>query len=383
MRVILATTAPETGGVSRHLFDLAGGLRQRGDEVVVSSRGDAPVVIAGARERGLRWVPIQRSVSVGADVWHLHLHNTLDTRALPLLWARRTLSRGAVVLTEHLPRVPRTDPAFPVNPSAPRGRPRPGAAQLKPLLKRAEYAAADAIISVSRSSAQFIARRWGARATVIHNGVPVPVEAPQPRSGAVVRVAGIAALHWLKGFDVLLDAAALATEPWSVRIVGDGVERGRLEAQARRLNGSRQVEFTGWLKGASEAALDADIVCAPSRAESFSYVVLEAMACARPVVASAVDGATEAVADGECGVLVAPGDPHALAAAIDALAVDRATRQRMGAAAHARVRAGFEASRMVDETVELYERARAGFEASRMVDETVELYEHARAGPRE
>jgi glycosyltransferase involved in cell wall biosynthesis len=358
MRVILATTAPDTGGVSRHLFDLAEGLGQRGHQVRISTRTDAAALIAAARAHRLPWLPIQRSVWARADVWHLHLHNTLDSRALPLLRARRALSRGAVVLTEHLPRVPRTDPAFPVNPGALPARPRPGAAQLKPLAKRAEYVAADEVIAVSDSSAQFIARRWGAHAVTIHNGVAVPERPPPARPGdGEVRVVGIAALHWLKGFDVLLDAAARAREPWSVRIVGDGVERQRLEARARELNGARQVEFTGWRQDASRAALDADIVCAPSRAESFSYVVLEAMACARPLVASAVDGAGEAVANGQSGVLVPPADAPALAAAIDALARDRPTRERMGEAAHARVRAAFELSQMVDATLELYRRA--------------------------
>jgi glycosyltransferase involved in cell wall biosynthesis len=143
-----------------------------------------------------------------------------------------------------------------------------------------------------------------------------------------------------------------------MRLVGDGVEREHLEAQARRLNGQRSVEFAGWLPDASGAALEADIVCAPSRAESFSYVVLEAMACARPLVASAVDGAGEAIADGESGLLVPPGDAAGLAVAIDALARDRGMRERMGRAAFARVSAEFEVSGMVEATLELYERAR-------------------------
>jgi glycosyltransferase involved in cell wall biosynthesis len=362
MRVILATTAPQAGGVSRHLFDLAGGFEQRGHEVVVASRRDASGLIAAARARRLRWVALHRSISLDADIWHLHLHNTLDARALPLMSARRLRAAGAIVMTEHLPRIPRTDPAFPTNANASDGLRKPGAAKLKPLLKRAEYATAHAVVTVSRSSAEFVAGRWRpprAYLSTIYNGVPVPHDPPPPPAGTDVRVAGIAALHWLKGFDVLLEAAALAEEPWSVTLVGDGVERTRLEQQAQALGDTRRVEFAGWREDAARAALDADIVCAPSRAESFSYVVLEAMACARPIVASAVDGAGEAIADGETGTLVAPGDPAALARAIDALARDRRTRERMGSAAYDRVRARFELTQMIDATLDLYGRLAA------------------------
>jgi glycosyltransferase involved in cell wall biosynthesis len=362
VRVALATTAPDVGGVTRHVFDLAGGLQRLGHVVTITSRGDAGPVVLAARERGLEWVPLPRSVRLDADVWHLHLHNSLDGRALPLLAARRALARGAVVLTEHLPRTPRTEFTWPAN--IPRtGAKKPGAAMVKRMLKRSQFGVADAVVAVSSSSADFIARRWGVdrrRITTIHNGVAVPSGQPPLRAeGAEMRVVAIAALHRLKGIDVLLDAAALAREPWTVRIVGDGPMRAELEARAARLPHERRVEFTGWRADASTAALEGDVVCAPSRAESFSYVVLEALACARPVVAAAVDGAGEAVRDGENGLLVAPDDPEQLAGALDALARDPARRARMGRAAYARSVAEFELETMVRATAALYESARS------------------------
>ena len=365
MRVTLATTAPDVGGVTRHVLDLALGLRRRGHAVAVASRADAGPVISAVRTASLPWIPLARSVTAPAEVWHLHLHNTLDTRGPALMNARRIFAAGAIVLTEHLPRVPRTDQRFPseLPLHAQRGRRKPGAAQLKSALKRAELGAADALVTVSGSSADFFARRWQidrSRVSTIYNGVAVPAQAPSPRREGDVRVVGIAALHWLKGFDVLLEAAARAREPWRVRLVGDGVERARLERQAATLADSRRVEFTGWRDDASLAPLEGDLVCAPSRAESFSYVVLEAMACARPLVASAVDGAAEAVVDGQTGLLVAPDDPVALAQAIDALTRDPERRALMGRAAHARAAAQFGIDDMVDATTELYERVRRG-----------------------
>ncbi len=173
-----------------------------------------------------------------------------------------------------------------------------------------------------------------------------------------MRVIATAQLHWLKGFDVLLEAAARAREPWSVRIVGDGPARVSLEAQADGLPPGRQVEFVGWQSDAAQGALGGHVVCAPSRAEAGpSYVVLEAMSCARPVVASDVDGAGEAIRDGEDGLLVPAEDPGRLAQALDLLARDPERRMRMGKSAYARAASQFQLTRMVRETASLYETA--------------------------
>lgn len=362
MQITLATTGPDLGGVTRHMFDLAAGLREPGHNVVIASRRDAHGVIDAARERGLQWQPLWRSTEIATDVWHLHLHNSLDTRPLPLLSMRRALRRGAVVLTEHLPRTPRTDFDWPHKlPADTRhGVRKPGAEVLKRVMKRGQYRVADAVIAVSHASAEFIVARWDAdprRLTTIHNGVGVPPEIP-PLDGRneVMGVVAVAALHWLKGIDVLLDAASRAREPWHVRIVGDGPARASLEAQAALLPPERRVQFVGWQPDAVRAALDGDVLCAPSRAESFSYVVLDAMACGRPVVAAAVDGAGEAVRDGETGLLVPPEDPGSLAEALDALARDPARRAGMGRSAYERVATEFDVSTMAEETAQLYAR---------------------------
>jgi glycosyltransferase involved in cell wall biosynthesis len=359
LRIVIATTAPDVGGVSRHVFDLSHGLRARGHSVVVAVRRDAEPIREAAQEQGLATISLERSASVRAHVWHLQLHNSLDTRALPLLVARRAHGRGIAVLTEHLPRVPRTDPLFPKHPELLYGPPRPGAAQMKPMLKRAEATVAHKIITVSDSSRSFLERRWcidASRLVTIHNGVDIDTARPDPRNVDRMRVMGVASVHWLKGFDVLLDAAERAREAWDVRIIGEGAARMELQTRAEAMRASRHIEFTGWRPDARTAALEGDVLCAPSRAESFSYVILEAMACARPVVAAAVDGAQEAVADGRNGLLVPPEDPAALADALDRLARDPELRRRLGVAAYDRVCAEFSLSQMIDATAELYER---------------------------
>ena len=78
-----------------------------------------------------------------------------------------------------------------------------------------------------------------------------------------------------------------------------------------------------------------------AREEAFGRVTLEVMAAGKPLVASAVGGLPDAVVDGETGLLVPPDDPAALAAALRRLAVDRALRERLGAAARARFEAHY------------------------------------------
>jgi glycosyltransferase involved in cell wall biosynthesis len=84
--------------------------------------------------------------------------------------------------------------------------------------------------------------------------------------------------------------------------------------------------------------------------------LLDAMACARPIVATTAGGMPEVVADGETGILVPPRDAEAQAAAIVRLLKDQPLRAAMGAAGERRVRERFSSERMVQDTLELYKR---------------------------
>ena len=146
------------------------------------------------------------------------------------------------------------------------------------------------------------------------------------------------------GVDVLVEAAALATEPWQLRIIGDGPERQRLTELADRLG--VVPDLRGALAPADvPAALEGAMVgVAPYPAEVadgqqyFSPLkVYEYGAAALPVVASRVGQLPEVVLDGVTGVLVEPSDPRALAAALDTLVADPARAARMGAAARTRM----------------------------------------------
>jgi len=124
-----------------------------------------------------------------------------------------------------------------------------------------------------------------------------------------------------KGMDEVLAVmpALLARQPdLTYLIAGDGPDRSRLEGLARSPALDGHVVFTGRIDEAEKAAHYrlADVYAMPSRGEGFGIVLLEAMACGVPVIASSRDGGRDAARDGQLGRLVDPDDPAALEAAI-------------------------------------------------------------------
>ena len=124
-----------------------------------------------------------------------------------------------------------------------------------------------------------------------------------------------------KGFDEALEVLpeiAEALPNVAYLVVGDGSDRSRLEEKARALGVADRVVFTGNVPEVEKADHYrlADVYVMPSQGEGFGFVLLEAMACGIPVIASKVDGGREAVRDGQLGMLVDPGDKDELKHAI-------------------------------------------------------------------
>ncbi len=144
-----------------------------------------------------------------------------------------------------------------------------------------------------------------------------------------------------KGVDVLLRAVAATPSINQLRIVGDGPDRAALMNLARTLGIDDRVHFVGHANRATVLSeyQGAQIVAVPSRLgaggdqDGTPVVLMEAMALGIPVVASALGGIAEQVTDHETGLLVQPDDPTALAAALDQLLIEPATRNRLAAAA--------------------------------------------------
>ncbi len=171
-------------------------------------------------------------------------------------------------------------------------------------------------------------------------------------------------IHWWKGQDVFLQAAALVAQRLpNARfvIVGDVVPgeeelRHRLQEMARRLGLEGKVVWAGYRKDAPQvmAALDV-LVLASTSPEPFGRVIIEAMATAKPVIATAHGGPLEIVRDGETGFLVTPRDPQHMAEAMIRLGEDPELRRRMGEAGLERIYGVYTLEKHIVAFEQLYE----------------------------
>jgi len=231
---------------------------------------------------------------------------------------------------------------------------------------------ADAFTAVSRRTLEFAANHEGVareRAFVIPNGIDMQEWSSLPEKAAARDalalptgswIAGtVGRLHVQKGHRYLIEAAreVLAAVPEALFLfVGYGPERTRLERLARRLGVADRVRFLGYIRDVKPVLAALDVFVLPSLWEGMSNAVLEAMAAGLPVVATAVDGSIEQVADGETGLLVPPADAGALARALVRLYRDRSLSDRMGRRGRERVEQEFSLRRTIEETLKLYER---------------------------
>ena len=159
---------------------------------------------------------------------------------------------------------------------------------------------------------------------VIPNGVDIERFRPMDRREARVqlslplegrRIVFVGNLDPVKGLPVLLRAMAALPEDVSLSLVGDGAQRAALDAFIKRLGLTGRATLVGRVPHAAIPSWmnAADLFCLPSVSEGCPNVVIEALACGRPVVASRVGGIPELLQDARCGLLVTPNDPAALA----------------------------------------------------------------------
>jgi glycosyltransferase involved in cell wall biosynthesis len=171
-------------------------------------------------------------------------------------------------------------------------------------------------------------------------------------------VGSVGHLSPVKGHADLLEAAAvLARRVPRLRVVlvGDGPLRASLTETARSLGIADRVVFTGVRDDVPVVLAAMDVFALPSRTEGMSNALLEAMAMARPVVATAVDGNADLVRDGVTGRLVPPRDPAALGSALSALLDDPAAARSVGCAARRHVADEHSLPLMVSRYERLYE----------------------------
>ncbi len=217
---------------------------------------------------------------------------------------------------------------------------------------------ADAIIFNSHRVAETYARQYSLsrdRFQVIRNGdATVGSDDIHSCHARPVHIASVGRVTSAKGADTLLDAfSTLARHHPSIRLTyfGDGPLIPELRARARDRGLAERVRFDGYQPDRERIYRDVDICVQPSRHESMSNSVIEAMARGIPCVVSDVGGLPETVVDGECGFVVPPDEPTACAEAISRLLSNEDTFARFSMAAARRARSLFDMHEFQQATV--------------------------------
>ena len=359
MHSLHVDTSPLWRGSERQVFDLVVGLRERGeratlvthpagplfrrmtegmDVVALAPKGDVDIAAAWRLSRVLK--------SMRPDVVHAH-----DSHAV-------AMSATAIAILSPTPRLPlvvtrRTE--FRPDRSA---------------FSRWKYSQVDAFIATNATVRQRLQAEGvpAAKITVIPPGVdvdfidhlepsPIHVELFLPTHAPIV--GNVSTLEPQKGHHRLITAAGLVLRhvpDARFVILGDGSLQEALTREVHTRHLERHVFLPGFLSDVARHTKSFDVYASSSLHPTGSLAIIEAMAAARPIVATAVGHIPDLIEDGISGLLVPPRDDKAMAAAIVRLLENSALRQTLGHSARARARSIFSLDRMVSDTAALYER---------------------------
>ena len=217
-------------------------------------------------------------------------------------------------------------------------------ARRAPALARAVLRRVRLVVCASRALAAAARELGAAEVRVIPSGIELPDRVGEEAEPPEVLFAG--RLSPEKGILELVEAA----RGMRLVVAGDGPLRPRVPGALGFVPHDELEELLA----------RAAVVACPSHREGYGVVCAEAMAHGRPVVASAVGGLLDLVADGETGLLVAPGDVAALRAALERLLADAPMRRRLGEAGRGRIREHFSPAGSTEATLSAYADAVRG-----------------------
>jgi glycosyltransferase involved in cell wall biosynthesis len=356
------------GGMQNHTGQLARALARRGiAQTVLTARPPgsprrqlfAPGVVVrrhGVRLRVLRQLygppTLLDAVRIAPSADLVHAHTGEDLAVLPVALAASRVGRAPLVVTIH------TSLCHTFHSAGVRTR-------FLELVGGAIEAwtcghAEQVIVLTPRLAELLVARGIPAeRIHVIPSGVTAADDRPLPDPFPSLphpRVVFLGRIVRQKGVATLIEAAARMRHEVLLLVVGDGPLRDEAEAAAAAADIDGRVCFAGFRPHREVAAIlaHADAFVMPSVYEELGTSLLEAMQAGLPIVASDTGGIPTAL--GDAGVLVPPGDPDALAAAVDALLDDPGRAARLGAAARARA-AAYDWEALADRVLGVYRSA--------------------------
>jgi glycosyltransferase involved in cell wall biosynthesis len=360
-------TSSVFGGAEEHALSILTAMRAYGFEPCLAAPGELIAAMEpGLSAAGVKCLPLEFSSRLDVmaaarllrfirreNIALVHCH--LFTASLFGAWIARMAGAGAVLETCHGPEVWRM-----------------GKGQRSRFwVDRQVGRLVDKYIAVSHAAARHLIatkRVPKTKVQVIHNGRDLDRFAPaDTRRRAATRAAlglgdepvclTLARLDGQKGHRHLIDALAILAprQPKLVTLLaGEGPLEAGLRAQCAALGLADRVRFLGYRRDVPELFEAADLVVLPSLYEGLPLVAIEALAARRPMVATEVDGTPEVVIHERTGLLAAPANPPALAAAIERLLDDPALASRLASEGCKYVRENFALQRQIEQTAALY-----------------------------
>lgn len=346
-----------------HVRDLAAALRKKGEEVIVLAGGNGFLFNALQKE-GVECRKLEKLVHPIRPIRDLAALAEIRAqlkRINPDLVTTHSNKAGLLGrMTAKTLKIPviHTSHGFLFS-----GRESSTAGYFFRLIEKLASGAAANVITVANSEYR-LAEKLGliapTKMTVVHNGLPdlaFPVLAePEINPPQLIMVARFSAP---KDQQTLIKALGMLKDfQWRLTLVGEGSGRQVAEQLVEKLDLAGRVTFTGMLTESATAdqLANSQIFILSSRREGFPLSVLEAMRAGLPVVAADIGGVSEAVLEGESGLLFFPGDTVSLAEKISTLLKDPVLRKEMGYAGRERFLRYFTLDQMVEKTLTVYKK---------------------------
>jgi glycosyltransferase involved in cell wall biosynthesis len=369
--ILYLVTSTNVGGTERSLLEICRRLdRSRFHPTVVSLKREGPVAPM-IRDAGVEVLSLGMRES---GDWLSSLEFVLGVLRLPRLVRGRPfdiahsfLYRANILARLAAPRCGITKIINSVRVTADEESP------LMKTLDRHTVHRADRVCFLSKALAQDAGERTGIpadRVCILPNAIDTSAAGRALEEAAATArahfglspadlvIATVGRLHRQKGLATLLEAfrdLALEHPRGHLLLAGEGPERLMLEERARALRIAERVSFIGMVEAPWNVLSAADVFVLPSFYEGMPNVILEAMAASLPVVATTVGAVPEMIENGHEGILVPPGDPAALTAALERLAWSADLRSTMGRRGHEKVKRYFSPDVTMRKLHELYE----------------------------